>query len=1826
MRFLPHCLMEDVPHSFSCSDCQRHFPSLLELSRHQELLHLSSNQDREEADSIPRPYRCQQCGRGYRHPGSLVNHRRTHETGLFPCTTCGKDFTNPMALKSHMRTHAPEGHRRRRPSRYKEATPCLQGETVSTDSWNQRLGPGEDWGNQAKHTEETPDCESGSDPRAAPGTWEDSPTRQREGWESQPDPEAGTEGWGPTTNSTRAPPLPTPASSLLSNLEQYLAESVVNFTGVQEPTQSPPAEEERRYKCSQCGKTYKHAGSLTNHRQSHTLGIYPCAICFKEFSNLMALKNHSRLHAQYRPYHCPHCPRAFRLPRELLEHQQSHEGERQEQQWEDKGMPTTNGHIDESSRDQILSTQMLNGSRELSTSGELEDNSLEEYRPFRCGDCGRTYRHAGSLINHRKSHQTGVYPCSICSKQLFNAAALKNHVRAHHRPRQGVGEDRQLSVPPASLLLSETTHKEKEVPTTTLDHRPYKCNECGRAYRHRGSLVNHRHSHRTGEYQCSLCPRKYPNLMALRNHVRVHCKAARRSADPSHLKVELPPDPVEAEAAPHTDQGRACKHEEEATDISPAADRTAPQICSICGMLFEDPESLKHHGLTHRAKEGENSRKETEVSPPRAFACRDCGKSYRHSGSLINHRQTHQTGDFSCGACAKHFHTMAAMKNHLRRHSRRRSRRHRKRAESARGGGEAKLPSEGNWVQELEDNEGLDSSQNPSRESSRGAEGNLESDRNYLQAESQGVKCGLESDEAYFQDDKENRSTEEELERKEVCFLDNLNIPGDEGDNGTHFCDGLTGVDKDQKPTTGQPNSSSHSAKAVTSRQAEVTHTCSDCGHSFPHATGLLSHKPCHPPGIYQCSLCPKEFDSLPALRSHFQNHGPGEAASAQPFLCCLCGMIFPGRAGYRLHRRQAHNSSGITEGSEEEGEEEGATEAASIHSPPLQLSEAELLNQLQREVEALDGAGYGHICGCCGQTYDDLGSLERHHQSQSSGTPTDRAPSPLGASSDATEMVTDGVSEGIVTSVSGEGRDTKTEEGAGTTVADSFCMQGGESLLEAQPRPFRCNQCGKTYRHGGSLVNHRKIHQTGDFICAVCSRCYPNLAAYRNHLRNHPRCKGSEPQIGPITEARGSSEPQDMAEKGPEQAEVEKLQEELKVEPLEEVAGVKEEVWEETTVKGEDLEPRLETAEKGCQTEASSERPFSCEVCGRSYKHAGSLINHRQSHQTGHFGCQACSKGFSNLMSLKNHRRIHADPRRFRCSECGKAFRLRKQLASHQRVHVERRSTGGTRKLTREDRPFRCGQCGRTYRHAGSLLNHRRSHETGQYSCPTCPKTYSNRMALKDHQRLHSESRRRRAGRSRRLAVRCALCGRGFPGRGSLERHLREHEEESERELADGQGGPNGTEGSEGNLADDQGLEGRSGGVESVPQLEDGAMRLGEHSQSLVRAAGLEATEPLSWSMGKTDGWQGNGALVNHNGGWVPQGQVQTKPDESDSVPRSPCHFGVSQSNGPSLSHMDCWDNGGNSAQLQSESHSSSCSQCGKTYCPSDGLLNQHNTHKTDRHYCLLCSKEFLNPVATKSHSHNHIDAQTFACPDCGKAFQSHYELASHLQTHARSHSQVPAQIEAARGPKAGTVEDEVALLGQGRAQEAPSEAPRALGENAERASGGQGVKSMVAEDKERPFRCAQCGRSYRHAGSLLNHQKAHTTGLYPCSLCPKLLPNLLSLKNHGRTHTDPKRHRCSICGKAFRTAARLEGHGRVHAPREGPFTCPHCPRRFRRRISFLQHQQQHQEEWTVASSGAPVTPAAGRGDLSLPPPPTPTTPLSDPSPQWPADLSFSL
>uniref|UniRef100_A0A8C5EF07 C2H2-type domain-containing protein n=1 Tax=Gouania willdenowi TaxID=441366 RepID=A0A8C5EF07_GOUWI len=125
----------------------------------------------------------------------------------------------------------------------------------------------------------------------------------------------------------------------------------------------------------------------------------------------------------------------------------------------------------------------------------------------------------------------------------------------------------------------------------------------------------------------------------------------------------------------------------------------------------------------------------------------------------------------------------------------------------------------------------------------------------------------------------------------------------------------------------------------------------------------------------------------------------------------------------------------------------------------------------------------------------------------------------------------------------------------------------------------------------------------------------------------------------------------------------------------------------------------------------------------------------------------------------------------------------------------------------------------------------------------------------------------------------------------------------------------------------------------------------------------------------------------------------------------------------------------------------------------------------------------------------------------------------------------------------------------------------------------------------------CDQCGRSYRHASSLLNHKNSHKTGAYFCSSCQKEFPNLMSLKNHRRIHTEPKRYQCPDCGKSFRVSTQLVCHRRIHT-KEKPFSCAQCHKRF----SSLSNLRHHMKVHWGGSATPPAVGGGSHGFLAMP------------------------
>ncbi|XP_056258432.1 zinc finger protein 646-like isoform X2 [Seriola aureovittata] len=118
------------------------------------------------------------------------------------------------------------------------------------------------------------------------------------------------------------------------------------------------------------------------------------------------------------------------------------------------------------------------------------------------------------------------------------------------------------------------------------DERPYVCDLCSCAYKHASSLLNHKLTHKTGDFRCDFCSKPYTNYMSLRNHMRIHGQKR--------------------------------------------------YMCDLCGKAFRLARYLRNHQRIHD-------------DGPNRFDCPSCCKSYRTMLELAQHRCTAAVSNQSGG-------------------------------------------------------------------------------------------------------------------------------------------------------------------------------------------------------------------------------------------------------------------------------------------------------------------------------------------------------------------------------------------------------------------------------------------------------------------------------------------------------------------------------------------------------------------------------------------------------------------------------------------------------------------------------------------------------------------------------------------------------------------------------------------------------------------------------------------------------------------------------------------------------------------------------------------------------------------------------------------------------------------------------------------------------------------------------------------------------------------------------------------------------------------------------------------------------------------------
>ena len=132
----------------------------------------------------------------------------------------------------------------------------------------------------------------------------------------------------------------------------------------------------------------------------------------------------------------------------------------------------------------------------------------------------------------------------------------------------------------------------------------------------------------------------------------------------------------------------------------------------------------------------------------------------------------------------------------------------------------------------------------------------------------------------------------------------------------------------------------------------------------------------------------------------------------------------------------------------------------------------------------------------------------------------------------------------------------------------------------------------------------------------------------------------------------------------------------------------------------------------------ASTERPFKCGQCNRSFNQSGPLRKHQLMHTGAQpYKCEVCDKSFVSKHHLIYHSRIHSGERPFKCGKCGKSFNQRVHLKTHQLTH-----TGA--------KPFKCEVCEKSISQSGNLKRHMHS----EHCSPTLMISRTNAKSARNH------------------------------------------------------------------------------------------------------------------------------------------------------------------------------------------------------------------------------------------------------------------------------------------------------------------------------------------------------------------------------------------------------------------------------------------------------------------------------------------------------------
>ncbi|KAM8961594.1 transcription factor E4F1 isoform 1-T1 [Pelodytes ibericus] len=404
-------------------------------------------------------------------------------------------------------------------------------------------------------------------------------------------------------------------------------------------------DEQGRFICQLCDKTFKTANILKAHMVTHSSKKeFECNLCGNAFRTKGSLIRHNRRHTDERPYICVKCGKSFRESGALTRHMKSITPCTEKIRLNmEKEMITR----DDYSSEEILTSEETY-SKMSDTSSQMASDDMDSSPVIRLvtdpegNILHEVHVQVQSLEIQTESEVAGGEQCAgevelDCDSFLHQTMSSSGIVIETVTVQDIESEETCITSSEEILLNGELKPQVNEEDTTdgtkgNGSQRLY-CPQCGKNCKSANGLKVHLKGHEGCQmYRCEVCNREFLKAHLLRKHKESHC---------SDRKYKCGVCGKTYKTVAHV-KGHMRVH----SDVRPYS-------CSRCGKRYKTKNAQQVHFRTHLAE--------------KPYACQFCPNSFREKGSLVRHIR-HHTGEkpFKCHKCGRGFAEHGTLNRHIR--------------------------------------------------------------------------------------------------------------------------------------------------------------------------------------------------------------------------------------------------------------------------------------------------------------------------------------------------------------------------------------------------------------------------------------------------------------------------------------------------------------------------------------------------------------------------------------------------------------------------------------------------------------------------------------------------------------------------------------------------------------------------------------------------------------------------------------------------------------------------------------------------------------------------------------------------------------------------------------------------------------------------------------------------------------------------------------------------------------------------------------------------------------------------------------------------------